>query len=119
MTVLNDFSSECCESLMEYLQLLALVYQVTDGDKIFYCCSPKVLTANYDCFLFNPHAINMQLPFYQEQILIARFFGFVRNVCRLYVGMMDRSEEYQCIRLIIQKNNLLSFNNHYMKLSLV
>ena len=46
MTVLNDFTNECCESLMEYLQLLALVYKVTDGDKIYYCCPPKVLTAN-------------------------------------------------------------------------
>ena len=82
MTVLNDFTNEYCESLMEYLQLLALVYEVTDGDKVYYCCSPKVLTANYDCFLFNPHAINMQLPFYQEQVLMAHFFGFVRNVCR-------------------------------------
>ena len=38
------------------------------------------MNANHDWLLFNPHNLKSSSSFYQQQILIARFYGFLRNV---------------------------------------
>lgn len=45
-----------------------------------YCCSPALLNTNYDCLLFDPKDLNLKQPFYQHQILVSRFYSFLRCV---------------------------------------
>ena len=39
-----------------------------------------MVNANHDWLLFNPHNLKSSSSYYQQQILIARFYGFLRNV---------------------------------------
>ena len=89
----TDFTETACSALLVYLQLLALVFKIKEGEQVYYCCSPSVLDSNYDCFLFSPHAIDLKLTFYQEQVLMARFFAFARNVKRISMYNLDRQKE--------------------------
>ena len=45
-----------------------------------YCCSPPLLNANYDCLLFDPKDMDLKQAFYQHQILVCRFYSFLRCV---------------------------------------
>lgn len=88
--MLSDFSDDNCNALIDFFQLLALVFRVTDGVKVMcvfplrlrsrFCCSPLVLNLNYDCLLFDPKAMDLKQPFYQQQVLISRFYSFLRCV---------------------------------------
>ena len=39
-----------------------------------------MVNANHDWLLFNPHNLKNNSSYYQQQILIARFYAFLRNV---------------------------------------
>ena len=60
--------------------MLCLVFRVKVGKKEYFCCDPLMLAVNYDCFLFSPKSLECSSLYYQDQIIISRFFGFVRNV---------------------------------------
>ena len=79
--------------LLDYFQLLALVFKIVDGEKVLYCCSSTLLNQNYDCFLFSPQGVDLRLTFYQEQLLMARFFAFVRNVKRISLLNLEQKKE--------------------------
>ena len=44
-----------------------------------------MLNLNYDCLLFDPKVMDLKQPFYQQQVLISRFYSFLRCV-----GASDR-----------------------------
>lgn len=39
-----------------------------------------MLNLNYDCLLFDPKVMDLKQPFYQQQVLISRFYSFLRCV---------------------------------------
>ena len=52
-----------------------------------------MVNANHDWLLFNPHNLKSNSSYYQQQILIARFYGFLRNLHRIVVDRIDSERE--------------------------
>lgn len=53
-----------------------------------YCFSAVMVNVNHNWLMFNPANLNITTHYYQQQVLVARFYGFVRNVS--FSGVLNR-----------------------------
>ena len=71
--------------------------RVRQNNQELYCCDPQLVAAKPDCFLFNPKSVECSALYYQDQILLSHFFGFVRSVS------LWRRGDVQTRRIVLQQ----------------
>jgi len=77
---LPSISQKACNNLLDFCEVLCLVARVRREGRELFVCDPQLIAGKPDCFLFNPKSVECSALYYQDQVLLAHFFGFVRNV---------------------------------------